>query len=236
MFKGKRIIAIVPARGGSKGILLKNLSTIKGKTLIHRVANIIAEINEIDRAIISSDHSRIIKEGEAFGLDAPFVRPNKLSGDFVGDVDVLQHALLITEEIDRIQYDIILMLQPTSPFRKAEHIYQVLDKMIERQFDSVWTLSLTDKKYHPLKQLEYREGHISYYNRAGAKIIARQQLSNTYHRNGIAYAISRKTLINNNSILGEKAGGLVIDGLVVNIDTQDDLDLSELYIQQMPDN
>jgi len=228
MYKGKRIIAIIPARGGSKGLPLKNLVKFKGKSLIQRVSEVVNKVQEIDTAIISTDHQGIANEGKKYGLDVPFIRPEDLSGDFVGDVDVLTHALLQSEDIYGLRYDLVLMLQPTSPNRTPKDIYEALDKMIIGEFDSLWTISKTDKKFHPLKQLSIKNNLINYYDSNGVEIIARQQLSDLYYRNGIAYLMNRAVLIEEKSIIGQKCGALLIDRYVSNIDSLEDIKLGEL--------
>ena len=110
MISGKRILAIVPARGGSKGIPLKNLCEVGGKSLVARVGDVIAQLPEIDRSVVSTDHEAIAAAAEAVGILAPFRRPDHLSGDRVGDYDVLLHALNTMEAKDDCCYDIIVML------------------------------------------------------------------------------------------------------------------------------
>lgn len=228
MYKGKHIIAIIPARGGSKGLPLKNLVNFKGKSLIQRVSEVVSKVQEIDTAIISTDHQGIANEGKKYGLDVPFIRPEDLSGDLVGDVDVLTHALLQSEDIYGLEYDLVLMLQPTSPNRTTHHIYQALDKMIDGDYDSVWTISKTDKKYHPLKQIELIDGMLKLYDRRGSDIIARQQLSQLYYRNGVAYLMNRDVLIKKQSLIGDKPGVVILEGYIANIDTKKDIENAEL--------
>ena len=224
MIAGKRIIAVVPARGGSKGIALKNLREVGGVPLVVRAGQIAAQVQEIDRAVVSTDHETIAQVAGSAGLAAPFRRPERLSGDTRADWDVLHHALIEMEAQDGVQYDIILMLQPTSPGRRAEDIRLTLTKLVEGGFDSVWTLSETDSKGHPLKQFNCApDGHFDYYDPEGASIIARQQLQSVYHRNGVAYAITRDCLYHQRSIKGANPGALIIDRPLANIDTELDL-------------
>ena len=113
---------IVPARGGSKGIPLKNLKPFCGIPLVSRVGGIITNLLEVDRAVVSTDHDGIAETAMAAGLAAPFRRPESLAGDRIGDLEVLTHALQATEKLDGRKYDIVVMLQPTSPFRKPEQV------------------------------------------------------------------------------------------------------------------
>ena len=115
MYKEKRILAVVPARGGSKGVPMKNIHPLCGEPLIAHTARLINSIDLFDRAVVSTDHDRIKNAAVAAGLDAPFTRPTEWSGDCVGDYDVLRHALMEMERLDVTLYDVVVMLQPTSP-------------------------------------------------------------------------------------------------------------------------
>jgi CMP-N,N'-diacetyllegionaminic acid synthase len=230
MIEGSTVLAVVPARGGSKGIPLKNLREVGGRNLLAHVGSVIREVPEIDRAVVSTDYPAIAREAEKAGITAPFLRPESISGDYVGDVDVLSHALLATEALDRKTYDIIVMLQPTSPLRRAGDVSATIRMLIEGGWDSVWTVSPTDSKAHPLKQLVISEGALDYYDPSGARIIARQQMTPVYHRNGVAYALKRACLIDQRSLKGNRAGAFVVDGHHISIDTEWDLELVELIL------
>jgi len=164
------------------------------------------------------------------------MRPESISGDRVPDWPVLQHALNATEEDDNETYDIIVMLQPTSPLRKPEHITMAIEKLIDGNYDAVWTLSEVDTKYHPYKQLIFENDQVCYYDNQGSQIVARQQLSPTYYRNGVAYAISRNCLVNLRSIQGQKTTAIIIDGPMINIDTEFDFKLAEILIEKEKSN
>jgi len=221
---GRRILGVVPARGGSKGVKLKNLRPVGGRPLVAVVGDLIRELDWFDRAVVSTDHEEIAAVAEAAGLDAPFRRPEALSGDRIGDLDVLSHALAATEDSDGTRYDVIVMLQPTSPLRTAAQVTQTVDKLIDEDLDAVWTVSPTDLKYHPKKQLVLRDGLLGYWDPDGANIIARQQLTPVYHRNGAAYALTRDCLLEQNSLLGLRSGAVIIERPMVSIDTLEDFD------------
>jgi CMP-N,N'-diacetyllegionaminic acid synthase len=230
MIDGKKILAVVPARGGSKGVKLKNIRKIGGLPLISIAGKIVKDIGIIDKAIISTDYPEFAQVAVESGLEVPFMRPDKLSGDRIGDVDVLSHALLEMEKIDDTIYDIVLMLQPTSPSRTAKHVVDAIELFIKKNADSVWTVSETDSKGHPFKQLIIENDTIDFFDQRGKKIIARQELSKTYHKNGIAYVISRDCLINKKSIEGDKCIPLIIDGHTSNIDTELDIAFAEFLL------
>ena len=227
MIGEQRILAVCPARGGSKGIPLKNLSPFLGVPLVAHVGHLVRQIPMIDRAIVSTDHPEIARVARESGLDAPFLRPEEISGDRISDAHVLLHALDAVERIDDLRYDLIVMLQPTSPLRRAEHVADAIRMLVNGGWDAVWTVSETDSKDHPLKQLTVDESRLDYYDPRGAAIIARQQLTPVYHRNGVAYVITRRCIVEHKSIKGDRTGALVIQGPLVSIDTLWDLQLAE---------
>jgi len=232
MRAGQRILVVVPARGGSKGILLKNLHPVGGKPLLLHTAELVQRLDWVDRAVVSTDHLLIRQTAMEGGLDVPFMRPPELSGDRIGDIEVLTQALEATEADDGQRYDIVVMLQPTSPLRSAEDVTAALDKLIDEQLDSVWTVSPTDLKAHPLKQLSVdADGRLDFHDPRGAKIVARQQLEPVYHRNGVAYVL-RRSLLEQGRLLGARAGALVIEDAQVSIDTLEDIQRVEAVLAQ----
>lgn len=224
---GQRILVVVPARGGSKGIPLKNLHPLAGKPLLVHTAELIHQLPWVDRAVVSTDHLLIRQTALEAGLDVPFMRPVELSGDRIGDIDVLIQALEATESDDGQRYDVVIMLQPTSPLRHASQVTEALDKLLNEQLDSVWTVSPTDLKAHPLKQLQIdADGQLGFFDPRGAGIVARQQLKPVYHRNGVAYVLRRR-LLEQGQLIGARAGALVIEDEQISIDTLEDIQRAE---------
>jgi len=153
MINGLNILAVIPARGGSKGVPLKNLREVGGVPIVELAAQVASQANYIDRIVVSTDHEGIAEAAIKGGADAPFRRPEELSGDRISDLQVLTHALLEMEKQDEKAYDIIVMLQPTSPLRTKKHIIDAIEMLVNGGYDSVWSVSETDSKCHPLKQL-----------------------------------------------------------------------------------
>lgn len=230
MFSGKRILAVVPARGGSKGLLHKNLRPMRGVPLVVHAARVAAEVTEIDRSVVSTDDEEIARVARAAGLALNGFRPAALSGDRVPDWPVLHHELLAAEAADNVIYDVVIMLQPTCPLRKPSHVLRALQTLVLKDLDAVWTISPSDPKFHPLKQLVLGDDQLfDYFDKGGGRIVARQELSPLYHRNGAAYAITRGCLVEQKSIKGARAGAVVVDEPLVSIDTAADLRLCEFY-------
>ncbi|MBN1676644.1 MAG: acylneuraminate cytidylyltransferase family protein [Kiritimatiellae bacterium] len=220
MFADRQILAVVPARGGSKGVKLKNIRPLLGRPLIGYVGDTVAEAGCFDRVIVSTDHPKIAEVARSFGLAAPFLRPAALAGDRVGDHPVLEHALLQIERLDNQRYDVIVMLQPTCPLRRASHVTATIERLVKEDWDAVWTVSLTDLKYHPLKQLKLApDGGMDFHDARGCDIVARQQLDPVYHRNGAAYAFSRRAVLDERTTKPRRTAAVVIDEPLVSIDT-----------------
>jgi len=201
---------------------------LQGRPLIAHVGDVMRGVSMADRVVASTDSDEIARVAKDSGIDVPFYRPESLSGDRIGDWDVLVHALNECEALDQKQYDVVVMLQPTSPLRKPEHVIAVIEKLISENLDAVWTVSPTDLKYHPLKQLTVNEaGHMEHFMPEGRNIIARQQLKPVYHRNGAAYAISRECLLTHKSIIGKKTGAIILHEPMISIDTIEDFEKVE---------
>ena len=233
MIRNKKILVVVPARGGSKGIKLKNLALLNGKPLVTIVGDVVKKLNYVDRAVVSTDHAEIASVAKLSGFEVPFMRPDELSGDYVSDIPVLTHALFEMEKIDKTNYDIIIMLQPTSPLRTPDHVTNTVIKLIEGGYDSVMTVSETDSKGHPLKQLIIENDVVTNYDDAAKEIVARQQLNKVFHRNGVAYAMTRDCVVKQKAQMGKKASALVIEDPVVNIDTVWDIRLANMIMNDI---
>lgn len=230
MIQGRKVLAVIPARGGSKGIPLKNLRCIDGKPLVVLAVEVAMQLSEVDCIVLSTDHQEIARVAMQAGAKVPFIRPPEISGDRVADWDVLNHALLETELHEGVAYDIILMLQPTSPLRTVDEVRGALQMMEGGGYDAVWTVSETDSKSHPLKQLVISDSLLNFWDERGADIVARQQLEPTYHRNGVAYVISRNCLIEQKTIIGRKTGAYVTKSQQISIDTEEDFLLAEYLL------
>ena len=226
MYKNKTILAIVPARGNSKGIKNKNLKKIKGLSLVEHAGNVLKKISWIDYSIISSDSDMIIEAAKKSSLECIFKRPKNISGHRISDHSVMIHALKAVEKSKKDKIDIILLVQPTSPLRKVIDIKNVIKKIVDEKLESVWTISKTDLKFHPLKQLTLEKNILSHYNKKGKGIIARQQLNNTYYRNGVAYAVTRELVLKNKNLISKKSSGYLINTPQISIDTVGDLKLA----------
>ena len=125
-----RVLAIVPARGGSKGIPLKNLKTVAGKSLLARTLELAQSVPEITDICVSTDHSEIRTVALSFDGVAVIDRPEELSGDRVADSPVLQHATAEMEKSSGQPFDVVVMLQVTSPLRTIDDVRDSIAKLV----------------------------------------------------------------------------------------------------------
>jgi len=232
--KNLRVLAVIPARGGSKGIPRKNLQPVGGFSLVAHTARIAKSIKSIDAAILSTDDSDIATEGKRFGLEVPFVRPVELSGDLARSVDVWRHAWLQAEKNHCCIYDFSVLLEPTSPLRRREDVELAINTLISTGVESCFTVSPTPAHYSPQKTLLIRpDGMIDFYLPVSQSQSIRQLIPSYYHRNGICYVVSRHQLIKRSLIVAPGSLPIIIDRPIVNIDEPFDLALANwLYENQ----
>lgn len=223
MWGDKTVLAVVPARGGSKGIPRKNLCEVGGLSLVARAAKIVKSLPWIDFAVISTDDEEIAKEAMLHGLDAPFMRDEKLSGDFSNSIDVWRDALVNSEKFFQKTVDYSILLEPTSPLRVPQDIEVTISSLISGNHQSAVTVSETPGHYKPEKTLKINNGQLNFYLKEGVNHTIRQSIPSYYHRNGICYAITREALVNNASIIADDCAAVLIDREVINIDTPLDL-------------
>jgi len=230
----KNILAVVPARSGSKGIPNKNLETLGGISLIGRATRVLLseECNWIDHALISTDSQEYADEAMRHGLDAPFLRPPELSHDKAGAIETMIHALNAAEAHYKTTFDIVLIVEPTCPLRKAEDVQGAVDLLIESEADSVVTVSLADTKFHPRKLLRFEGGMLDFYDPSGADVKARQSLEPLYFRNGACYALTRSCLLDRQAVFTDNSRGLLIERDLVNIDEPIDLEFARFLVEQ----
>ena len=164
-------------------------------------------------------------------MKVPFLRPELLSGDSATAIDTMIHALQEAEKVFNIVFDVLLIIEPTSPFRIASDIENTCRELIVNDADSVVCVSPLDTKHHPAKSLRIQDGTLQHYEQKGKSITARQQLEDLYARNGICYAITKQSLLINKDVITDKTRPFLVERYVVNIDEPIDIKWAEFLIQ-----
>jgi CMP-N-acetylneuraminic acid synthetase len=232
VFKGLRVLAVIPARGGSKGIPKKNIAPVAGKPLISYTTELTQNLPWLDATVVSTDSEEIAEVATQTPGVGVVWRPEELSGDRIGDHPVLRHALLAQEEQTGEHYDIVLMLQPTSPLRAINDVESCITTLEDGGWDAVWSVSETELTYHPRKQLALSPtGNLGFVIPGGQAIVARQELEPVFHRNGVCYAFTRDFLTGSDSTFSEgKTSAIMTPGAHISIDTPEDLAAVEKII------
>lgn len=230
------VLAVIPARGGSKSIPRKNLCKIDGISLVGRAARIAVSIPWIDKAIISTDDQEIADEGMRYGLEVPFLRPVELAADLSNSIDMWKHAWLTSEEHYSMRFDISILMEPTSPLRRIEDIEKTVSALLDGDNQAAATISPAPAHFTPHKCLTLdNNGYIGFYLKDGAKFSIRQKIPSYYFRNGVCYAVKRETIVDKGQILDENCMAVVIDRPLVNIDEPFDLELAEFLFHKCKD-
>lgn len=233
MYKQKRILAIIPARGGSKGIPKKNIIDLLGNPLLYYSIKSAKESKYIDKVIISTDDEEIAEVGKKLGADVPFLRPEEISGDKAKSIDAFIHAIKELEKLEE-KYDYILLLQNTSPLRQSWHIDEAIEKLIESKERSL--VSVSEVTEHPciMRTLNEKNETINLMNMSGD--MRRQDFPPIYIVNGAIYIQKNDEYLNlDTNLNGGKLAYIMAREYSVDIDEYLDIDIATHYLKKMRD-
>lgn len=218
-----KVLGVIPARGGSKGVPRKNIRLLHGKPLLQYTAEAALAAARLSRVILTTDDAEIAEVGRQCGLEVPFLRPAELALDDTPTLPVLQHAVRKVEEKGE-RYDAICLLQPTNPFRRPDVIDACIELLEDRCADCAITVLCVPPEHNPhWVFFPGSEGLLHLSTGEAAPIARRQELPPAYHREGSVYVTRRDVLMLQNSLYGKRVAGFLIDDAKsVNIDTQDD--------------
>lgn len=205
-----RVLAIVPARGGSKGVPGKNIRKLAGRTLLDYTALAARDSGVIDRIVLSTDSEEIADAGKRAGLEVPFMRPSSLAQDDTPMLPVIQHALEMLAA-DGWTTDVVVLLQPTSPLRRPSHVRDAVTKLHETMADSVVTVVELPRHLSPDYVMRIEDGVLRPFLAEGARVTRRQDTRPAYSRDGTVYACWRTTLEKWGNIYGEQCQPLILD-------------------------
>jgi CMP-N,N'-diacetyllegionaminic acid synthase len=217
-----RVLGIVPARGGSKGVPGKNVRMLAGRPLIDYTARAARESSVLDRIILSTDSNEIAEAGRRSGLEVPFMRPASLAEDDTPMLPVVRHAI-DTLSAGGWTPDVIVLLQPTSPLRRPSHVRDAVTMLRETKADSVVTVVELPRHLSPDYVMRIDDGVLRPFLPDGARLTRRQEARPAYSRDGTVYACWRATLDRWGTIYGERCQPLIVNAAdSLSIDTPDD--------------
>lgn len=225
-----KILVLIPARGGSKGIPGKNIKPLNGKPLIYYSLDIARAFFQDEDICVSTDDLRIAEKVREYGLEVPFMRPDSLATDHATTNDVIFHSLDFYSE-KGIIYDYTLLLQPTSPFRQEMHVAECLKMAASKPFEMIISVKETDANPYYVLFEEDEAGVLQ--KSKNATFTRRQDCPAVWQANGAIYLI-------NNQVLREKKdlGALIKSKLVmesrysIDLDTMEDWMMAECMLEK----
>ena len=228
------ILTIIPARGGSKGIRLKNLSKIYGKPLVaYSIEHSLAS-KLINRTIVSTDNEEIAKVSEEYGAEIPIFRSKELAGDHILDFPVFEHMLTYLKKEENYEPEIVVHLRPTSPYREPKWIDSAINLLVENpSADSV--RSVSEPSQHPYRVFEIKNKYLlPLMNERHPEpyLLRRQDLPKMYYYNCVIDVTKPSTIFNKKSMTGDKMLPYIMNVEdSIDIDTQVDLEFARLFLK-----
>ncbi len=226
-----KVLGLIPARGGSKGVPRKNIKLLAGKPLIQYTIEAALEARLLSKVIISTDDAEIAEVAVKLGVEVPFLRPKELAEDKTPTLPAIVHALNFMEGLGE-EYDAVCLLQPTSPVRQKGDIDNCILIMQEKNADSVISMAEVPTEYNPhWVYFPDKEGYYRLSTGEENPIPRRQELPPAYHREGSIYLSKTDIILNHNSLFGKKVVGYTIKNRpVINIDTLEDWAEAEKFM------
>lgn len=204
-----RLIGLIPARGGSKSIPGKNLASCGGRPLIDWTCEAALQARSLSRVCVSTDDERIAAHCRELGVEVPFTRPAHLAADDTPSLEVLRHFLGWIEASGEA-CDAIVLLQPTSPLRTAQHIEAAASMFSSGRWDSLVSLVVAEHRYMPEKLMRVVDGAALPLSGRLGEIVPRQRMESCYARNGPAIVISRAEVLRAGALYGERNAAYVM--------------------------
>ncbi len=228
------IIALVPARSGSKGIKDKNILRIVDKTVLDYTVEAGLSAKMIDRVIVSTDSPLYKDIALSAGAEVPFLRPVELALDATPSIQVVIHALEWLEINESYRPDILVLLQPTTPLRSGYHIDEAINQMLDSGADSVVSLVASQKCLYRLCELD-ENGKVKIFEHTN--YIRRQEVPMVYRENGAIYASYANRILNQGKLLGKSIVGYVMSERdSVDLDTELDIKLLKMLLSEKQQN
>lgn len=205
---------MIPARGGSKSIPCKNIISLADRPLLAYTCEAALSSRTLTRIVLSTDDSEIAAVGREWGVEVPFLRPAELAQDDTPALPVIQHALCWLQKHRDYQPEFIVLLQPTSPLRRACHIDGAVNLLLETDADSVVSVVEVPHQYNPISVMRIEKGMlVPFLADEGTRILLRQEKSRLYARNGPAVLATRRTVLNTTESLFGKRNDTLRYGL-----------------------
>lgn len=206
--KKLKILAIIPARIGSKGLKNKNIQLINGKPLIYYTIKAASRSKKINKLIVSTDSNKIATIAKKYGAEVPFIRPKNLAKDTTPSLLVLKHAVKWLQNNQKYNPDIVVLLFLTHPLRDENDIDAVIYKLLKTKADSACTVC--EAEHHPYWVSELEGDRSFFFKKRKTMIVERQKLPKIYRLGGGVFALRKKVLMKQKKMFMGKDNRVVI--------------------------
>jgi len=227
-----QVLAVIPARGGSKGILGKNTAVVAGRPLIAWTIDVALRSQTLERVVVTTDSPQIAATARECGAEVPFMRPSELAADHTPGIAPVLHAVDWLEQHESYQPEWVMLLQPTSPLRTVEDVDAAVAMASKKDVDAV--VSVCEGHQHPywMKQIG-SDGFLTDFLRLERPYARRQDLPPVYALNGAVYLIRRQVLLEQRTLYPARTMALVMPiERSLDVDTLWDLHLVRLVLEE----
>lgn len=230
-----KVLAVIPARGGSKGLSRKNIRPLCGKPMIAYTIEAALSVSAIDRVVVSTESVEIAEIAKEYGAEVPFLRPEELAKDETPGIDPVIYTCQTMEKICKEEYEYILLLQPTSPLRTKKHIEEAIEIFLRRKesFDSLVSVVLLEHPVEWNRRIGLQGKLEDFIPYSKQEIYARQKAEGLYRLNGAVYIAKKGDLYKARSFETERTLAYVMDRRSsVDIDTLEDFEYAEFLLER----
>ena len=227
MIKSPKVLAVIPARGGSKRLPRKNIALLNGQPMIAYTIKAAKEAKKITDFLVSTDDEEIKTISIKYGAPVPFIRPKSLATDTVRNIDVMFHAVEYMERLKGYRYDILVLLQPTSPFRSASHIDIAIDSITQSNLQSLASVKGPFQKRDPILKVVNSGGQLVDYSNNPKK-----RTKEFFIYNAALYVVKRRYFGKHKKIISPRQIPLIMDKYhSIDVDDISDFRTAEIYLQ-----
>lgn len=231
----KEVLAIIPARGGSKALPRKNIKKLNGIPLIAYTLLAANKSKYIKRIVVSTDDNEIAYISKTYGGEIPYIRPSKLADDTSPTIDSILHMIDYLEKKQDYCPDYILLLQCTSPLRNTQHIDEAIEKLLNSDFDGI--ASICEAEVNPYWTNVLTKDKLQYFIKEGKQITRRQDLPEIYRCNGAIFLAKTEVLKKEKTFELENLTGYIMDEYSsIDIDTELDFKIAEVIMNTIKAN
>ena len=221
------VLGVIPARGGSKRLPRKNIKKLCGQPLIAYTIQAAQKASLLTDFLVSSEDEEILEIARSYGAPTPFKRPERLATDSIRNIDVVAHAMHYMEKKNQLQYDVLILLQPTCPVRDPSHIDEAIQLLAESDLETVVSVKGPYKKRDPILK-RIKNGVLEAYCSTGNAA----EIEPFYLYNASIYGVKRSYFVKENKLISDRQAPLIMDQYhSIDIDTEADFLVAEAYLK-----